>query len=311
MAPRANYHHAFPAKVDVAVGVAKSLGWIAGLSRPQLAARLGISPNTLKSACSSHRVSDDLTAAFAEGFGFEVTCPWWFDASQTEGERQLPQRDYAGRDSVTAFHSNLCRLHGLAVPSTRIESRAPELKKPLMAHFALDDAHQSVVAGTPSSIFANIVVRPTTEAGVRYGFSSVMLRIILEPQSKARLSSRLGANPVRIRDATLAREGTDHTPHWHLRVASGMLHGEYLTTLEPLAQLVSAPIGTKFRAELLVNPHDGELVFDGDPAVVSGAKQQILMALMAERLPEATAEDDGWITLGIQELELVRADRTA
>ena len=313
MATKGKEIHALEVKIRIMAETLCELGDIKSVSRKDLADFAGVDYDTLKAAWRLGRLSDELSEKLARAVRFDRADPSWIDGNVAPMDRSRADNPtYAGRDTAAAFTAMLRRRHDLSGIGTfvRVANDRPRLIDSNLATFSIEDSGQGAVLGEPAPLFFSIVVEPGYyPEGVEYGFQRLRLRLIFDEQSRGRIRGRLAQEKnVMINGAFLEVRGSDHNPEWFLHVRDSVLQGEYSSTDSPLCSLTSSQIGEKFRAEISVRPMDGTLVsVDGGP-LLDAQKKRIIELLCAKKLP-GSMDTQGWITLGWQELRIVRADR--
>lgn len=301
--------HALESKLRIAGELLAEAKRIDRASRRSLAASAGIPYETLKSAWQNGGMTPDLQAKLGEFCGFDPENPRWCDREVAPPFRNVPDKEYAGRDTVANFRSMLRRDLALGSESnSRIRAEKPILADSNLAVFAVDDAGQAVAAGEATALFLQLMLEPGYhESGIVFGFRKVRIRFQFEAESDATIQRLLGQeHVVEINGAEIRAAGSKFDPYWHLSVPTGYLSGEYTTTSDALCQLVGARLGQPFFAELAVRPADGSLVLPEGHKDLGMEKQRIIQALMATSVSKADSQ--GWITLGRQKLTIVRAD---
>jgi hypothetical protein len=173
----------------------------------------------------------------------------------------------------------------------------------------LSDSGQQTLSYEALQLFFSLILeRGYHESGLSYGFCRVRLRLLFERESRVQLNKRLGQNAeIEIANARLSVRGGPHLPEWYLAAPNGVLQGEYLTK-SPLCELVNTKLGDSFKAELSVRLMDGSLCASSGGELPSDVKKIIIEQLFAERL-KGNSDSQGWLTLGVQHLQVVRADQ--
>jgi hypothetical protein len=314
MATKGKEFHALEMKVRIMAETLCEAGTINSGSRRHFASFAGVDYDTLKAAWRSGRLSNELNEKLALAAGFDSTDPCWIDENVDPMQRSSTDgASYPGRDTVAAFRSMLRRRRDLPGAGTfvRITNERPQLLVTNLAAFSVEDSGQGAVLGDPAPLFFSIVVEPGYyPKGVQYGFKRMRLRLVLDARSRARILKRLAEDvKVEINGAVLEVRGSAHFPEWFLHVQTAVLDGEYSSRQDPLCVLAGAEVGEEFRAEMAVRPMDGTLVaIDGAP-LPDPQKRRIIELLCAKQL-QGSSDSQGWISLGLQRLSIVRADRT-
>jgi hypothetical protein len=312
MATRGIEVHALQKKTRIIAETLCELGKIPAPSIPDFARFAQIDYDTLKTAWRSGRLSIELQEKMATAAGFHTSDHTWLDTDVDPMLRSSPDGPaYPGRDTAAAFRAMLRRQ--LELPGTgtliRIKNSRPQLVDSNLASFSVADSGQGAALGEPNPLFLCLVLEPGFHPrGIAYGFQRVRVRLVFDAGSQARIKHRLGhATTVKINGAFLEVRGGEHHPEWFLHVPDVVLKGEYVTTENPLCLLADTYIGEEFRAEVAVRPMDGTVVaVDGKP-LLEAHKRHVLELLCAKRLP-GTSDSQGWVSLGVQRLRIVRAD---
>lgn len=313
MASRGVEIHSLQRKVRIMAETLYELGKLKTPSIPSFAKFVDVDYDTLKTAWRSGRISLDLQEKMAKAAGFSTSDSSWLDSDIDPALRSATDGlTYPGRDSAAAFRTMLRRQSELPGAGTlvRIRNERPDLVDSNLASFSVADSGQGALLGDSNPLFLSIVLEPGFHPkGIKYGFQRVRLRLAFGKQSQVRLKERLGhGSAVRINGATLEVRGGEHYPEWFLQVPEAVLKGEYITADDPLCVLADSQLGEEFSAEIAVRPMDGTVVaLDGRP-LLEAQKKHIIELLCLKRLPGAS-DTQGWISLGIQRLRVVRADR--
>lgn len=313
MATKGKEFHALEWKVRIMAETLSEAGKISSPSRREFARFADIDYDTLKAAWRSGRLSNELEAKLALAAEFDPSDLSWIDENVLPSQRSAAGPSYPGRDTVAAFRSMLRRRHGFTGTGifVRVVNDRPQLLDSNLATFSVEDSGQGAIAGEPAPLFFSIVVEPGFDPkGIHYGFQRVRLRLVLDPATTTRIVDRLAQDKkVEIKNAVLEVRGGEHFPEWFLHVQGTVLDGEYSSRNEPLCVLTGASIGEELRADIAVRPMDGTLVaVDGAP-LPDLLKRRIVEILCAKKLPGST-DTQGWISLGLQRLRIMRADRT-
>lgn len=314
MATKGKEVHALEKKIRIMAETLCEVGKINSVSRRNFANFAGIDYDTLKAAWASGRLSTELNERLADAAGFDTAHPTWIDENVEPLARSSPDGpSYPGRDTAVAFRSMLRRCHDLAGTGTlvRIADERPQLIDSNLATFCVEDSGQGAALGEPAPLFFSAVLEPGYyPKGIGYGFKRIRLRLVFDERSQTRIKERLGqAKTIEINGARLDVRGSEHHPEWLLHVRDSILQGQYDTKEDPLCSLSGLEIGEEFHAEISVRPMDGTLVaIDGAP-LPDVPKRRIIELLCAKKLP-ASLDTQGWISLGLQRLRIVRADRT-
>lgn len=312
MAARGIEIHALQKKARIIAETLCELGKLTRPSMPTFAALAGIEYDTLKTAWRSGRLSIELQEMVGNAAGFNIADPTWLDHDIDAASRsQSDGPTYPGRDSATAFRAMLRRQLELPGSGTLIRAKndRPQLIDSNLVTFSIEDSGQGAALDDSTPLFLSIILEPGFHPnGIQYGFQRVRIRIAFKAASQARLKQRLGqAEAVPIKDAMLEVRGGEHNAEWFLYAPTSILRGEYVTAESPLCALTDTFLGEGFRAEIAVRPLDGAVVaIDGAP-LVEPHKRHVLELLCAKRLPGNT-DSQGWISLGLQDLRIVRAD---
>jgi hypothetical protein len=314
MATKGKEIHALDQKIRVIAEVFCELGKLRSGSRSDFANLAGLDYDALKTAWRFGRLSPDLEQKIADAAGFETVDPAWVDESidpTTRGRSDDPA--YPGRDTVSNFRSMLrCRLDlpGSGTP-VRIVNERPQLIDRNLAAFSIDDSGQGATLGEPAPVFLSIIVeRGYHPKGIEYGFRRMRFRFVFEEQSQSRIRRRLGeSDVVEINGAALEVRGSEHDPEWFLHVEASVLEGEYASREHPLCVLEGFQLDEEFTAEISVRPMDGSLLKIDGSALHDLHKRRVIEHLCARRLP-GSSDSQGWISLGRQQLRVIRADRT-
>jgi hypothetical protein len=191
----------------------------------------------------------------------------------------------------------------------RVKNSRSQLVDSNLASFSVSDSGQGAALGEPNPLFLSLILEPGFHPkGIEYGFQRVRVRLVFDTASQARIKQRLGqATAIKLNGAILEVRGGDYHPEWFLRVPHAVLRGEYVTTESPLCVLTDSYIGEEFRAEIAVRPMDGTVVATDGMPLLEAHKRHVLELLCAKRLP-GTSDSQGWVSLGVQRLRIVRAD---
>jgi hypothetical protein len=313
MATKGREVHALEKKIRVMAETLQELGEVPFGSRRDFAAKVGIDYQTLKTAWRSGRLSAALEQKLADAAGFDFSNPTWVDDNVDPAARMTADNQaYPGRDTATAFRTMLRRAHdlpgsGIAI---RVLNERPQLIDSNLASFSVEDSGQGSILGEPTPVFFSVAIsRGYHPAGIVYGFRRVRLRLVFNETSQGRVQYRLGVHPViEIGDARVEVRGTDYHPEWFLHVENTVLDGEYSTRDDPLCLLNGLQMDEEFCAELSVRPLDGTLVAVDGTVLPELQKRRIIERLSAKKLP-GVQDTQGWLSLGVQRLRIVRADR--
>ena len=304
--------HALPAKLKAMAEVLYEKGRVARPSLKELAAYANIHYEALKSSRTKGRLSRTNETKLATALGFDVDNSAWLDTSVAPSRRSRAEgHDYPGRDSSDEFRYMLRSAHDLpAGHFIRVESQRPSLLDSNLAILGLSDSGQQTASYQALQLFFSIILEPGYhESGLSFGFCRVRLRFVFEGGSRVQLISRLGADAeIEIANAKLSVRGGPHLPEWYLAIPDGVLQGEYVNRADALCELAGTKIGESFFAELSVRLMDGMLRAPCGAQLPGDVKKIIIKQLFAQRLEE-NADSQGWLTLGRQELRIVRADQ--
>jgi hypothetical protein len=313
MATKGEEVHALEKKIRIMAETFRDLGRIRSTSRREFAAVADIDYDTLKTAWASGRLSTEMQTKLVEAAGFDASDPTWIDDSIDPVVRAAADNvDYPGRDTAANFRAMLRRHHSLSGSGTmiRVVNERPQLIDSNLATFSVEDAGQGAVLGEPTPMFFSLVLEcGYYPKGIQYGFSRVRIRLVLDEGSQARIRERLGGlTAVQINGAILEARGNEHHPEWFLHAEKSALQGQYTTTSDPLCMLVGSELGEEFTAEISVRPMDGTLVAANGMPLQEMQKKRIIELLCSKKLP-GVPDTQGWISLGRQQLSIVRADR--
>jgi hypothetical protein len=303
--------HALHKKARAMAETLYDIGKLPKPSMPEFAQYAQIDYDTLKTALRSGRLSTELQQKMADAAGFNISDPTWLDSDIDPGVRSAADgMNYPGRDSALAFRAMLRRQMELPGTGTliRIKNSRPQLLDINLASFSIEDSGQGATLGDSNPLFLSLVVEPGFHPkGFMYGFQQVRVRLLFDAESGARIKQRLGqSEAVKLNGAFLEVRGTEHHSEWFLHVSNAILKGEYITT-EALCLLTDCDLGEEFRAEIAVRPMDGTVVAaDGKPLLEIN-KRRVLELLCGKQLP-GTLDSQGWVSLGLQRLSIVRAD---
>ena len=309
MATRGTEVHGLQKKIRIIAETLCEIGKLSAPSPRAFATFAKIEYDTLKTAWRSGRLSIDLQERVAKAANFDVSDPAWVDGDLDPMLRSSSDNvAYPGRDSASAFRAMLRRQLDLPGVGTliRVRNLRPELVDSNLVSFSISDSGQGTLLGESNPLFLSLVIEPGYHPkGFRYGFQRVRVRLVFASQTRTK--QHLGRiDPVTLSSAILEVRGDEHNPEWFLHVPDAFLQGEYITT-EALCSLVDSYIGDEFQAEIAVRPMDGTVVaVDGEP-LIDAQKRHVIELLCAKRLP-GTADSQGWISLGVQRLRVVRAD---
>ena len=172
----------------------------------------------------------------------------------------------------------------------------------------MSDSGQQTASGEALQLFFSAIIDPGChEGGLQYGFCRVRLRFLSQEKNGIYFNNRLGSdNDIEIAGAKLSVRGKEHMPEWYLSVSEGALDGEYASR-SPLCEIAGGKIGDKFSAELSVRPEDGALCSAAGCQLPEKIKKVIIERLYAKRLKDHV-DSQGWLSLGLQRLQIVRAD---
>jgi hypothetical protein len=311
MATKGTEIHALEQKIRIIAETLYELGTIKNPSRKEFAIFAQISYDRLKAAWSSGRLSIALEEKIVAAGGFDQADPTWSDQSVPPMNRYQPDNhEYLGRDTVASFREMLRRRHGVAPDIARVVDERPRLVDSNLMTFAFSDSGQGTAFGQPAPLFFTIVLEPGYHpSGFIYGFRRIRLRLRFNEKSGVRIKDRLACGKsVEIGAAILTARGDEHHSEWHLQAETVMLKGEFVTRDDPLCSLIGFGNDERFEAEISVRPLDGTLVDQDGVELGPINKRRIVELLSAKRLSDAY-DSQGWISLGIQTLRIIRGDR--
>lgn len=312
MATRGTQFHALEPKLWIIAETICELGETRRGSRRELARFAGINYDRLKAAWRLGRLSADLQEKLARAGGFDGSDPTWIDPDVSPKDRSKPDDvHYPGRDTAERFRAMIRHRRGLQGAETiRIANHRPRLIDSNIATFTVEDSGQGAGLNRSAQMFFTIVLEPGYHpSGFAYGFRRVRLRLRFSEKSRMRLTNRLAYGKyVEINRAILTVRGDEHNSEWFLEVQDAILEGEFATRDNPLCDLIGLALGEEFEAELSVRLLDGTLKSLNGEALPDPQKRRIIELLSAKKLPDSV-DSHGWLSLGLQKLCIVRADR--
>ena len=316
MGARGKAIHALEPKIRIMAEVMKELGRIEELSIPEFAHSASIDYNALKAMWSADklRLSSKMEAKLAKTAGFDVSDPAWVDHSVSATVRaQGDGPRYPGSDTAAAFRARLREIHNLpgADVRVRVEDGRPQLLDQNLASFSVTDSGQASLLGEPAPMFFSLVMEPGfLPNGLAYGFRRVRLRLAFAGESNTQvISAHDPLAAIEIKDAIVEFRGDKHHPEWFIHVERSVLKGQYVTTSDPFCSLNNLKLGEEFGADISVQSLDGSLIALDGTNLPPTNKQRILEILAAKKL-RGTVNSHGWISLGVQRLRLIRAERS-
>lgn len=310
MASRGTEVHALGTKLSVIAQTLHELKRIPHPSRRDFARFSLLNYDSLKAAWKLGRISEDLQEKIAAIAGFNISDPSWIDQNIAPHNRSQPDTTYyTGRDSVTNFRYMLRHTHGLAAEVIRIIGAVPELVDRNLLSFSVEDSRQGTRLDKTASLFLTMIIdHGYLPSGLIYGFRRVRLRLSLPENSALKISDLLArTNPVKMGTASLSGRGDSYNPEWFLEAQTLPLCGEYGTREDPLCSLEGFTLEDEFKAEVAVRPMDGSVIKRNGTDLSSNNKRRVLEALAAKRLV-GTVDSQGWISLGMQTLAVIRGD---
>jgi hypothetical protein len=311
MASRGTELHALEQKIRIIAETLYELGIIKNPSRREFAHVAGINYDALKAAWSSGRLSPELQEKIAQVGGFDQTDPCWNDPSVQPNKRSMSDSaDYPGRDTVANFRHMVRRRHALVPEIIKVKDERPRLLDSNLMTFAVGDLGQGGALDQPASLFFTVVLEPGYHpSGFTYGFRRIRLRLNFEEKSSIRMKDRLACgSAVEIAGAILTTRGDEHHSEWFLEVETSMLQGEFASKDSALCNLTGFFVGEQFEADVSVRLLDGTLVGQEGVELGSINKKRIIEILSAKKLPNVPGSQ-GWLSLGVQKLTIVRGDR--
>jgi hypothetical protein len=215
---------------------------------------------------------------------------------------------YPGRDTVAAFRALLLRTLKVSRTTTRV-SGTPRIRNRNIAWFQIDDAGQARSQETPSELFLVIGFDTAEFEELTVGITEVRLQISFHSSTTGRATHILGLHGRQeFRGAYLTARKADMLPEWILTSSQGVLQNEFVTTEQPLLEIAGLTIGEEFTAILSFKPNRALDVCVSYDEPLNIVKRRIIGALFVESLEECP-DRDGWITLGVQKMMLVRGDQ--
>jgi hypothetical protein len=311
MASKGTEIHALEQKIRIFAETFHELGMIENPSRTEFARFAGIKYERLKAAWSSGRLSTELEEQLAKLGEFSRSDPCWIDQSILPKSRSMSDLEYPGRDTVVNFRAMLRRRLGLTPDIVRVKDERPRLRDSNLMTFSVSDLGQHTALDQPVSLFFTMVLEPGYHpSGLIYGFRRIRLRLKFGEESDIRVKDRLAhGTAVEIAGAILTARGGEHHSEWFLHAETVMLQGEFATKEKPLCNLIGFYIDEHFEADVSVRLLDGTLVDQRGVELGSTNKRRIIEALSAKKISNAL-DSQGWLSLGVQKLTIMRGDRT-
>lgn len=308
MARRGTEIHNLQEKLRIFTELLHQADIIVSNSNAELARALGTSYETLKSAWREGRLSDELINNCAKLGHFENERHYFVDPNVAPKERSKPGVIYSGRDTVDAFRAMLLRSLNVAPIHTRILGK-PQVRNRNIAWFQVDDASQARHLGSVSDLFLSIGLETVEYDQFLVGITEVRIRLSFSPNSMVQASRLAGRDkPIELNGAYLTAKPADMLPEWRLSGAGKPLNQDFVTTESPLLEVSGLKLGEEFMASLAFKPTRALHLEGQGIEPISLLKQRILSALFVESLDDEP-DRDGWITLGVQKMRLVRGDQ--
>lgn len=284
------------------------IGQCASISIDALAKFAQVSRETLRGAVDRGTVSKELEALLAEKCGFDPSDLTWKDTRIDYASRMRESGRYFGLDTAENFRRTHRVRHDRPVlGNLTLKGHRPETLNRNLGSIEINAAQTSLEDLTLPILMSILMGRVIHESGLVYGFNRVRVRFDFPQASVARFSSVLASRDNQpIGTGTIRAEGGEYEVVWYVSSARDILRGEFVTSDSPLCELVDLSVGDEFDVDLSVCPYDGDIEFAEASLTTSNEQNAIIKALMAERLP-ADVNTDGWLSLGRQHLQVVRA----